>query len=251
MCHSENVAVSLRNATARWILPKCKNPLQRGIRNGGRKPNNDDDTDNELKELRPPTLNRLCVEFPKGNLIGVIGPVGAGKSSLLQAILRELPLESGSINIDGKLAYASQEPWVFAGTIRQNILFGQDYDKERYNAVIKACALSKDFTQFPNGDQTYIGERGTSLSGGQKARVGLARAVYRQADIYLLDDPLSAVDSHVGAHLFHKCLGRKGYLAQLNTTRILVTHQIHFLKDADWLIFLQNVRNPILTCVWW
>lgn len=129
------------------------------------------DVENTGAKPTPATLNDLTAEFEKGKLIGVVGPVGAGKSSLLQAILHELPIESGSIKINGKISYASQEPWVFAGSVRQNILFGQEYEKERYNSVIKACALATDFEQLPDGDRTIIGERGTSLSGGQKARV--------------------------------------------------------------------------------
>lgn len=117
------------------------------------------------------TLSGLNAELGKKRLIGVIGPVGAGKSSLLQAILRELPLDSGSIHIDGTISYASQEPWIFAGSVRQNIIFGLAYDKQRYDAVVRACALGTDFAQLPDGDRTIIGERGISLSGGQKARV--------------------------------------------------------------------------------
>lgn len=117
------------------------------------------------------TLNSLYVDFHEGELIGIIGPIGAGKSSLLQAILRELPIVSGAIHVNGAVSYASQEPWLFVGTVRQNIVFGQAYDRNRYNAVVRACALATDFEQLPDGDQTVVGERGISLSGGQKARV--------------------------------------------------------------------------------
>lgn len=119
--------------------------------------------------------------------------VGAGKSSLLSTVLGEINLLQGSVRVKGGISYASQEAWVFGASVRQNILFGLDYDKQRYQKVVKVCALQKDFKQFPQGDQTVVGERGSSLSGGQKARINLARSVYRQADIYLLDDPLSAV----------------------------------------------------------
>lgn len=118
-----------------------------------------------------PTLSNLSISFPRGRLIGVIGSVGAGKSSLLQALLRELPIESGSIDINGSISYASQEAWVFAASVRQNILFGDEFDYIRYNAVVDTCALTKDFAQFPYGDLTIVGERGASLSGGQRARV--------------------------------------------------------------------------------
>lgn len=117
------------------------------------------------------TLNGLSAEISNGKLIGIVGPVGAGKSSLLQVLLRELPIESGSISINGSISYASQEPWVFAASVRQNILFGEEYDRDRYNEVVLACDLAKDFRQFENSDQTIVGERGASLSGGQKARI--------------------------------------------------------------------------------
>lgn len=119
----------------------------------------------------PIALDGLSAEFRRGKLIGIVGPVGAGKSSLLQAILRELPIESGAIRLNGTVSYASQEPWLFAGTVRQNILFGQEYEKDRYHAVVKACALVTDFEQLPEGDRSMVGERGISLSGGQKARI--------------------------------------------------------------------------------
>ena len=136
------------------------------------------------------------------------------------------------------MAYASQEPWIFSGTVRQNILCGLDFDAERYNRVIEVCALQKDLSQFPNGDKTLVGERGTSLSGGQKTRVNLARALYIDADIYLLDDPLSAVDVHVGRHLFDKAIN--SFLS--GKTRVLVTHQLHYLnKDVNRILVLKEV----------
>lgn len=142
------------------------------------------------------TLEVLNLQVQKGKLYAVIGMVGSGKSSLLSAILGEISLVNGETRVHGKLSYASQDAWVFGSTIRQNILFGQNYDRQRYQEVIKACALLKDLQQFPQGDLTVVGERGSSLSGGQKARINLARALYRQSDIYLLDDPLSAVSNY-------------------------------------------------------
>lgn len=139
------------------------------------------------------TLSKVNIEFEKGKLYAVIGMVGAGKSTLLSAILGEFIPSEGSVKVQGSLSYASQEAWVFGSTVRQNILFGQSFDRQRYQKVVKACALLRDFKQFPQGDQTVVGERGASLSGGQKARINLARSVYRQSDLYLLDDPLSAV----------------------------------------------------------
>ncbi|PBC29424.1 Multidrug resistance-associated protein [Apis cerana cerana] len=182
------------------------------------------------------TLHDINVHMESGKLYAIVGSVGAGKSSFLQLILRELQQSQGEIQINGTVSYVSQEAWLFSGTVRNNILFGQSYDKERYNEVIKVCALIKDFQQFNYGDRTLVGDRGAALSGGQRARINLARAVYRNADIYLLDDPLSAVDTHVGKHLFNECI--KHYLR--NKTRILVTHQIQYLKDCDYIILLNN-----------
>ncbi|XP_032289762.1 probable multidrug resistance-associated protein lethal(2)03659 [Drosophila virilis] len=182
------------------------------------------------------TLDNLSLTFKPRQLVAVIGPVGAGKSSLIQTILGELPPESGTVKVNGTLSYASQEPWLFTGTVRQNILFGLPMDKSRYRQVVKKCALERDFELLPYGDKTIVGERGASLSGGQKARISLARAVYRKADIYLLDDPLSAVDTHVGRHLFDQCM--RGYLR--DNIVLLVTHQLQFLEQADLIVILDK-----------
>ncbi len=155
---------------------------------------------------------------------------------MLNAILGELPTFAGEITVKGKISYASQEAWVFSGTLRENVLFGQAFDPERYAAVTNACALSHDIKKLDFGDETMVGERGVALSGGQKARVNLARAIYRDADVYLLDDPLSAVDSHVGRHLFDECI--KKYLK--SKVVILVTHQLQYLKGADNILVLNK-----------
>ena len=154
-------------------------------------------------------------------------------------ILGELSTLEGSREVKGRIAYAPQEPWIFSGTIRQNILCGLDYDEERYRRVIKAAALERDLTLFPIGDATALGERGVQLSGGQKARVNLARCLYVDADIYLMDDPLSAVDTHVGRHLFDQAIN--GFLR--NKIRILVTHQLQYLKDVDQILVLKGVSK--------
>ncbi|XP_012251875.1 probable multidrug resistance-associated protein lethal(2)03659 [Athalia rosae] len=203
-------AVLLTNATARWDL---------------------DSMDNKSN-----TLSNLNIEIKRGQLTAVIGHVGSGKTSLHHIILRELPLVHGSVEVNGKVAYASQEPWLFASSIRQNILFGRPMDKARYESVVTVCQLKRDFTLFPYGDKTIVGERGISLSGGQRARINLARAVYADADIYLFDDPLSAVDAHVGRHMFDECIN--GYLR--GKTRIVATHQHQYLKYVDRIIVLSN-----------
>lgn len=188
------------------------------------------------KTLETPTLQGLSFTARPGELLAVIGPVGAGKSSLLSAVLGELPPSQGLVTVHGKIAYVSQQPWVFSGTVRSNILFGKKYEKERYERVIKACALKKDLQLLKDGDLTVIGDRGATLSGGQKARVNLARAVYQDADIYLLDDPLSAVDAEVGKHLFQLCICQTLH----EKITILVTHQLQYLKAASHILILKD-----------
>ncbi|KAG6463316.1 hypothetical protein O3G_MSEX013801 [Manduca sexta] len=183
-------------------------------------------------------LKNISLRLRKGKLCAIIGPVGSGKSSILQLLLKELPAAAGTVSIYGKISYACQEAWLFPSTVRENILFGLPFEPEKYKRVCRVCALEKDFKQFTYGDQTLVGERGVSLSGGQRARINLARSVYREADIYLLDDPLSAVDTNVGRQLFEGCIN--GYLR--NRTRILVTHQIHFLKAADYIVVMNEGR---------
>ncbi|XP_060873076.1 ATP-binding cassette sub-family C member 4-like isoform X2 [Metopolophium dirhodum] len=184
------------------------------------------------------TLENINLSVASGRLIGIIGPVGAGKSSLFQAILRELPLSEGSLDVHGVISYASQEPWVFSGSIKQNIIFNSPIDEYRYKRVINVCALKNDFKKFPYGDETTVGERGVTLSGGQKSRINLARAIYKQANIYLLDDPLSAVDPHVSSHLFEKCI--KGFLNE--KTCILITHQLQYLTKVDQIVHIDNAK---------
>ncbi|XP_030238826.1 multidrug resistance-associated protein 1 isoform X11 [Drosophila navojoa] len=177
------------------------------------------------------TLKNINMEVRKHNLVAIVGTVGSGKSSVIQAFLGEMEKISGTVNTVGKMAYVPQQAWIQNATVRDNILFGKTYDRKRYNQVIDACALRTDIEILSAGDRTEIGEKGINLSGGQKQRISLARAVYSNADIYLLDDPLSAVDSHVGKHIFEEVLGPKGMLAK--KTRVLVTHGITFLPQAD------------------
>ncbi|KAF3825716.1 hypothetical protein GH733_006543 [Mirounga leonina] len=201
------------------------------------------------KASETPTLQGLSFTVRPGELLAVIGPVGAGKSSLLSAVLGELPRSQGLVSVHGRIAYVSQQPWVFSGTVRSNILFGKKYEKERYEKVIKACALKKDLQLLEDGDLTVIGDRGATLSGGQKARINLARAVYQDADIYLLDDPLSAVDAEVGRHFtpinvvfayctfyIYRCICQTLH----EKITILVTHQLQYLKAASQILILKD-----------
>jgi ATP-binding cassette subfamily C (CFTR/MRP) protein 1 len=174
----------------------------------------------------------------KGELSCIVGRVGAGKSSLLQSILGDLWKVNGEVKVHGMVAYVAQQAWIMNATVRENIVFGYKYDSNFYEQTVKACALIDDFAQLPDGDETVVGERGISLSGGQKARVALARAVYARADIYLLDDCLSAVDSHVGRHIIEKVLGPNGLLS--SKTRILATNSIPVLVEADYITMLKD-----------
>ncbi|KAH8365091.1 hypothetical protein KR084_001279, partial [Drosophila pseudotakahashii] len=182
------------------------------------------------------TLSGVNLQVQPGRIVAIMGTTGSGKSSLIQAILGELKAECGKINVNGSVSYASQEPWLFSGTVRQNILFGQPMDHQRYAEVVTNCALDRDFELLPFKDNTVVGDRGSSLSGGQRARISLARAVYRKASIYLLDDPLSAVDTNVARHLFKQCVC--GYLR--GSTVILVTHQQQFLQLVDQIVILER-----------
>jgi ATP-binding cassette subfamily C (CFTR/MRP) protein 1 len=174
----------------------------------------------------------------KGELSCVVGRVGAGKSSFLGTMLGDLYKIKGEVVMRGKSAYVAQSPWVMNASVRENIVFGYRWDPAFYERTVKACALREDFASLPDGDQTEVGERGISLSGGQKARLTLARAVYARADIYLLDDVLSAVDQHVGRHLIDNVLGPKGLLA--GKTRILATNSIPVLMEAHFVVLLRE-----------
>ncbi|XP_016963522.1 multidrug resistance-associated protein 1 isoform X1 [Drosophila biarmipes] len=177
------------------------------------------------------TLRNINIEVHKSSLVALVGTVGSGKSSVVQAFLGEMEKLAGVVNTVGKLAYVPQQAWIQNATVRDNILFGQPYDRKRYNKVIDACALRADIDILSAGDLTEIGEKGINLSGGQKQRISLARAVYSDADLYLLDDPLSAVDAHVGKHIFEEVIGPKGILAR--KSRVLVTHGVTFLPQVD------------------
>uniref|UniRef100_A0ABI0P209 ATP binding cassette subfamily C member 13 n=1 Tax=Bos taurus TaxID=9913 RepID=A0ABI0P209_BOVIN len=182
----------------------------------------------------------LNIKIPEGALVAVVGQVGSGKSSVLSAILGEMEKLKGIVQRKGSVAYVSQQAWIQNCILQENILFGSVMQKQLYERVLEACALLPDLEQLPNGDQTEIGEKGVNISGGQKHRVCLARAVYSGADIYLLDDPLSAVDVHVAKQLFEKVIGSSGMLR--NKTRILVTHNLTLLPQMDLIVVMESGR---------
>ena len=192
----------------------------------------------QLHQKDESVLQGISFTTREGSLTAITGPVGSGKSTLLSAIAGEIADKNGAITCKGTVVYVPQIPWIFSGTIRENILFGEQYEKSKYDRVIEACALTQDIQGFPDCDQTIVGERGAVLSGGQRARVNLARAVYTEADLYLLDDPLTAVDFKVGHHIFIECI--KGLLGE--KTRLITSHQERIMREADDVIVLSKGR---------
>uniref|UniRef100_A0A8C5YEZ8 ATP binding cassette subfamily C member 11 n=1 Tax=Microcebus murinus TaxID=30608 RepID=A0A8C5YEZ8_MICMU len=197
-----------------------------------------------LDALRPedkehslgPALHKINLAVSKGTMLGICGNTGSGKSSLLSAILGEMHLLEGSVGVHGSLAYVPQQAWIIRGTVRDNILLGGQYDKARYLQVLHCCSLNRDLELLPFGDMTEIGERGLNLSGGQRQRISLARAAYSDCQLYLLDDPLSAVDVHVGKHIFEECIKKM----LKDKTIVLVTHQLQYLEFCDQIILLED-----------
>ena len=185
-------------------------------------------------------LENIDFSARKGDLSCIVGRVGAGKSSFLESLLGNLFKVNGQVTVRGSVAYVAQSSWVMNASVRENIVFGHRWDQKFYERTINACAFKEDFVSLPDGDETQVGERGISLSGGQKARLTLARAVYARADVYLLDDCLSAVDQHVGRHLIENVLGERGLLG--GKTRILATNSIPVLVEASQIVFLEDGR---------
>ncbi|TBU30707.1 metal resistance protein YCF1 [Dichomitus squalens] len=190
------------------------------------------------KNAVSPTLEDINLTVRKGELAGILGRVGAGKTSLLSAIIGEMRRVDGEVNVFGTVSYAPQNPWIMSATIRDNILFSHKYEEEFYNLVLDACALRQDLALMPSGDMTEVGEKGVTLSGGQRARVALARAVYARADLVMLDDVLAALDSHVAKHVFDNVIGPNGLLA--SKARIVVTNSIHFLKHFNHIYYVRR-----------
>ncbi|KAJ1698124.1 hypothetical protein LUZ63_006636 [Rhynchospora breviuscula] len=186
-----------------------------------------------------PTLSNVNLDIPVGSLVAVVGSTGEGKTSLVSAMLGELPAVAGSntsVVIRGSVAYVPQISWIFNATVRDNILFGSSFDPLQYERTIEVTSLQHDLDLLPGGDLTEIGERGVNISGGQKQRVSMARAVYSDSDVYIFDDPLSALDAHVGRQVFDKCI--KDQLR--NKTRVLVTNQLHFLPYVDRILLVHD-----------
>lgn len=225
-------AIILENATLSWTRPE-KLSKDQAEHNG----ENEHKEDSEFQmQLNKATLKNISFALPKGKLLGICGNVGSGKTSLISALLEQMCLLQGSVVANGTFAYVAQQAWIFHGTVQENILMGEPFDQSKYDRVLDVCCLRADLQILPYGDQTEIGERGLNLSGGQKQRISLARAVYSKRDIVLLDDPLSAVDAHVGKHIFEECIKKE----LQGKSVILVTHQLQYLEFCDSILLLEE-----------
>ncbi|XP_044141081.1 multidrug resistance-associated protein 5-like isoform X1 [Bufo gargarizans] len=186
--------------------------------------------------LGSPVLLNINFSLQKGRLVGICGGVGCGKSSLILSILGQVTVLEGTISVSGSIAYAAQQAWIFNASLRENILFGEEYDKEKYKSTLEACCLYPDIQSLPEGELTEIGERGVNLSGGQRQRVSLARALYSSSNLVLLDDPLSAVDVYVAAELFSKAIKT----GMQDRSVIFVTHQSQYLVECDEILYMKD-----------
>ncbi|XP_053566295.1 ATP-binding cassette sub-family C member 5 isoform X1 [Bombina bombina] len=270
---SPNITIQLKNATLAWdsshastqcspkATPKLKK--EKGAKGKKEKANLQNDgvqavlaeqkghlldsdehlsPDEECKDIHlsnvrlQRTLYNIDLDIEKGKLIGICGSVGSGKTSLISAILGQMTLLEGSVAVSGTFGYVAQQAWILNATFRDNILFGKEFEEERYNNVLTVCCLRPDLAILPNSDLTEIGERGANLSGGQRQRISLARALYSDNDIYILDDPLSALDAHVGNHIFNGAIRK-----HLKTKTILfITHQLQYLVDCDEVMYMKE-----------
>eukprot|EP00924_Labyrinthula_sp_SR-Ha-C_P010690 maker-scaffold_49-snap-gene-1.100-mRNA-1 protein AED:0.02 eAED:0.02 QI:0/0.25/0.2/1/1/1/5/96/1383 len=226
----DEVVLEMKNANFQWASAAKENA----------------DESAEIIDHQPFQLHNLNLQVKKGELVALIGRVAQGKSSFVSAVLEEMPLKSGDIKksdaLLSSIGYCSQEAFIFNATVRENILFKKPYNKERYQQALKASCLESDLQIFPAGDLTEIGERGVTLSGGQKARVSIARAVYSQNEFYIFDDPLAAVDPEVGNLLFNQVLNNGEESSLKGKTKILVTNQVQFLPKVDRIVILDAGR---------
>jgi len=243
-----DLAVEARDASFKWSPAESKAESKSADESKGAESKDQVKSPVEEKSVESPesvtadtafTLNNVNLAIPRGQLVAIIGPVGSGKSSLLQGLLGDMVRTGGTVRFGGRLGYCQQSAWIQNATIRDNILFGRAFDEDRYWQAVRSASLMADLDQLVDGDMTDIGEKGVNISGGQKQRINIARALYFDADIVLMDDPLSAVDPHVGKALFNDAiLG----LRKAGKTVILVTHGLHFLSQVDYIYCLDAGR---------
>ncbi|KAL4957572.1 P-loop containing nucleoside triphosphate hydrolase protein [Aspergillus filifer] len=232
-------AVKMESASFTWErLAADKEAEQAEKKTGPESTPSEKPNDYSAKSGEPFQLRDLNLDFQRDELVAVIGTVGSGKSSLLSALAGDMRLTDGAVSLSTSRSFCPQYTWIQNASLRSNILFGKDYDEEWYDQVIDACALKPDLEILPHGDATEIGERGITISGGQKQRLNIARAIYFNAELVLLDDPLSAVDAHVGRHIMDKAIC--GLLK--GRCRILATHQLHVLSRCDRIVVMDEGR---------
>ncbi|KAF9268335.1 hypothetical protein L218DRAFT_954696 [Marasmius fiardii PR-910] len=199
-----------------------------------------------VDDFKPFTLPSISVTVPRGQLVAIVGRVGSGKSSLLQALIGEMrqtnKTPATSVRFGGTVSYSPQTAWIQNATIRENVTFGRPFDEVRYQEALRKSCLERDLEMLPYGDMTEVGEKGISLSGGQKQRINIARGVYSDADVQIFDDPLSALDAHVGKAVFRNVLLNPISSSPTPKTRILVTHALHFLPEVDYIYVLDEGR---------
>ena len=224
---SGKYSISLQNATFTWRSSQLQDSCEVFVSTV---------TSMKYKEIPRECLREISMNILPGELVAVVGPVGSGKTSLLMGLLGELGSTGGELCMRGTVAFASEEPWILAGSIKDNILMGRVFDPELYRKALDSCDLCKDLEDFKNGDETLLGDRGATLSGGQRARLCLARVVYADSEIVLLDDPLSAVDAEVAKHIFRECI--RGALQ--GKTVVLATHQVQFIPEVDKILALDS-----------
>ena len=246
----EEMALVVKDAAFEWEagVPDGDGKGKKGAKGKQGKSNKDKDDVKRQKDADadadaptpdpPASLSHIDLAIPRGQLVAVVGPVGAGKSSLLQGLIGEMRKTRGEVRFGGSIGYCPQTAWVTSSTVRDNILFGQAFDEDRYWDVCRAACLLADLDMLPYGDATEVGEKGITLSGGQRQRVSIARTLYFNAEIVLMDDPLSAVDAHVGAHIFDHVINRA--LRDQGKTVVLVTHALHLLPQVDQILCLEN-----------
>ncbi|KAH8099948.1 ABC protein [Cristinia sonorae] len=241
----QKFAVEVREATFEWeegsSAREARESKEKKGGGKGKRAAKETEKEEVVKDATPPfQVADIDLLIPRGSLVAVVGSVGSGKSSLLQGLIGEMRKVKGSVSMCGRVAYCPQTAWIQNATLRDNVIFGQPLEEDRYWKAVENSCLLPDLQVLADGDLTEIGEKGINLSGGQKQRVNIARALYHNADIVIFDDPLSAVDAHVGKALFADAI--IGALHNQGKTVILVTHALHFLSQCDYVYTLKNGR---------
>ncbi|EKM58203.1 uncharacterized protein PHACADRAFT_116921 [Phanerochaete carnosa HHB-10118-sp] len=230
-----DVAVMVEHGDFTWDAPP---PEHESKKKGKKDKAESKPVDTSAQPEKVFSLKDINMEIPQGQLTAIVGPVGTGKTSLLEALIGEMRRTHGEVRFNGSVAYCPQSAWIQNATIRENITFGRPFDERRYWKAVRDACLETDIDMMPNGDLTEVGERGISLSGGQKQRINICRAIYVDADIQIFDDPLSALDAHVGKSVFNNVF----LSAIAGKTRILVTHALHFLPQVDYIYTVVDGR---------